>query len=219
MLTRSTAPLLGSVIATFSTWRVIFGVQGGMTVIGFVLAFLFVPRAKDLVGTSQMEIKPWTAANVKAAANPMIVLKYFKYPSILLGNVSCGVLAMNQYGILSSVRHIINPRFGFTSPLTGGLFYLAPGVGFLLGSLVGGRISDAVVKRYIVRREGARLPEDRLKATLPMIFGILPLGTLLYGWSVDHKLGGLGLPISAAFIQGFGLMASFSGLNTYAAGK
>ena len=190
-----------------------------MTVAGFALAFAFVPRARDLAGTAQAPTKPWTVANVRAAVNPLIVLRFFSYPGILLGNVSCGLLAMNQYGILSSVRHIINPRFGFDSPLTGGLFYLAPGLGFLIGSLSGGRISDAVVKRWIVRRGGARLPEDRLRATLPMIFGILPLGTLLYGWSVDHKIGGLGLPISAAFIQGFGLMASFSGLNTYAAGE
>jgi hypothetical protein len=28
----------------------------------------------------------------------------------------------------------------------------------------------------------------------------------------------MGLPIASAFIEGFGLMAAFNGLNTYAAG-
>lgn len=129
------------------------------------------------------------------------------------------MLGLNQYAILSSVRHLINPLFGLTSPLQSGLFYLAPGVGFLLGSIVGGNVSDRVVRRYIDKREGVRLAEDRLNSTPFWVLGVLPLGTFLYGWSIDKSIGGMGLPISAAFIQGFGLMASFSGLNTYAAGE
>ena len=124
---------------------------------------------------------------------------------------------MNQYGLLSSVRHIINPLFGLTEPLYSGLFYLAPGVGFLAGSVVGGHVSDRTVRRYKERRGGVRLAEDRLNGSLVWVFLVLPLGTLLYGWSVDHHVGGMGLPISSAFIEGFGLMAAFNGLNTYAA--
>lgn len=100
-----------------------------------------------------------------------------------------------------------------------GLFFLAPGVGFLAGSVVAGHLSDRCVVRYKARRDGVRLAEDRLNSSLPWVFIVLPLGTLLYGWSVDQEVGGMGLPISASFIQGFGLMAAFNGLNTYAAGK
>lgn len=128
-------------------------------------------------------------------------------------------MGFNQYGLLSSVRRVINPRFNLTSPLHSGLFYLAPGAGFLAGSTVGGMISDVVVKRYVRKRNGERRPEDRLKSSLPSVLIILPLGTLLYGWSVQKRIGGMALPIVSSFIEGFGLMASFSGLNTYAAGK
>lgn len=83
---------------------------------------------------------------------------------------------------------------------------------------MGGKISDVVVKRYIKKRNGERRPEDRLNSSLPSILIILPLGTLLYGWSVQQKVGGMPLPVVSAFIEGFGLMAAFSGLNTYAAG-
>ncbi|KAJ3954946.1 hypothetical protein N0V92_008531 [Colletotrichum tropicale] len=132
-------------------------------------------------------------------------------------NVTCGLLGFNQYGLLSSVRRVINPRFGLTSPLISGLFYLAPGAGFLLGSTLGGRLSDHTVKRYIRKRNGLRLPQDRLRASLPAIFVILPVGTLLYGWSVQKEVGGMPLPIISSFVQGLGLMWSFSGLNTYSA--
>lgn len=129
------------------------------------------------------------------------------------------MLSFNQYGLLSSVRRVINPRFNLTSPLSSGLFYLAPGAGFLLGSIIGGKLSDQAVKRYIRKRNGQRLPEDRLNSTLPAVLVVLPLGTLLFGWSVQNKVGGMALPIVSSFTQGLGLMYSFSGLNTYTAGK
>ncbi|KAI8246296.1 Efflux pump FUB11 [Colletotrichum sp. SAR 10_96] len=211
-------PLTGGVIVAFASWRIIYGVQAGMTFIGLILAYFFVPRASELTHLKVPEKAPvHSVREVMHAFNPMSVLRAFKYPNILAANVTCGLLGFNQYGLLSSVRRVINPRFGLTSPLISGLFYLAPGAGFLLGSTLGGRLSDHTVKRYIRKRNGLRLPQDRLRASLPAIFVILPVGTLLYGWSVQKEVGGMPLPIISSFVQGLGLMWSFSGLNTYSA--
>ncbi|KAF5633953.1 hypothetical protein F25303_8954 [Fusarium sp. NRRL 25303] len=214
----STAPLLGSIIATFTSWRVIYGVEAGMCLFGLILSLLFIPKASEVENPKLAETtRPRTAKEILRTFNPMHVFCQFKYPKVILANIACGLLGFNQYGLLSSVRRVINPRFNLTSPLSSGLFYLAPGAGFLVGSTVGGKISDVVVKRYMRKRNGQRIPEDRLNSSLVSVLIILPLGTLLYGWSVYHRLGGMALPIISAFIQGFGLMASFSGLNTYAA--
>ncbi|KAI8167860.1 Efflux pump FUB11 [Colletotrichum sp. SAR 10_70] len=211
-------PLTGGVIVAFASWRIIYGVQAGMTFIGLILAYFFVPRASELTHLKVPEKAPvHSVREVMHAFNPMGVLRAFKYPNILAANVTCGLLGFNQYGLLSSVRRVINPRFGLTSPLISGLFYLAPGAGFLLGSTLGGRLSDHTVKMYIRKRNGLRLPQDRLRASLPAIFVILPVGTLLYGWSVQKEVGGMPLPIISSFVQGLGLMWSFSGLNTYSA--
>lgn len=134
-------------------------------------------------------------------------------------NFACGLLGFNQYGLLSSIRRVINPRFDLTSPLISGLFYLAPGAGFLMGSTIGGRVSDHTVKRYMRKRNGLRLPQDRLKSSLPAIFLVLPAGTLVFGWSLQREAGGMALPIVSSFCEGLGLMWSFSGLNTYSAGE
>ncbi|KAF5986061.1 major facilitator superfamily transporter [Fusarium bulbicola] len=211
-------PLLGSIIATFTSWRVIYGAEAGMCLFGLILSLLFIPKASEVENPKLAEtIRPRTAKEILRTFNPMHVFCQFKYPKVILANIACGLLGFNQYGILSSIRRVINPRFNLTSPLSSGLFYLAPGAGFLVGSTVGGKISDVVVKRYMRKRNGQRIPEDRLNSSLVSVLIILPLGTLLYGWSVYHRLGGMALPIISAFIEGFGLMASFSGLNTYAA--
>ncbi|KAH7230505.1 acyl transferase/acyl hydrolase/lysophospholipase [Fusarium redolens] len=214
----SIAPLLGSIIATFTSWRVIYGVEAGMCLFGLILSLLFIPKASEVENPKLAETtRPRTAKEILRTFNPMHVFCQFKYPKVILANIACGLLGFNQYGLLSSIRRVINPRFNLTSPLASGLFYLAPGAGFLIGSTVGGKISDVVVKRYMRKHNGQRIPEDRLNSSLVSVLIILPLGTLLYGWSVYHRLGGMALPIVSAFIQGFGLMASFSGLNTYAA--
>lgn len=144
-------------------------------------------------------------------------------PSIYHANISvkqdltCGLLAVTQYGILTSVRHVINPRFNLSTPLVSGLVYIAPGVGFFVGSVVGGRFSDRTVKRYMAKREGVRLPKDRLNSGLSGLFIVLPISMLLYGWSLDREFGGLALPIVAGFWVGVGLMGTFNALNTYTA--
>ena len=51
------------------------------------------------------------------------------------------------------------------------------------------------------------------------LFLVLPIAALVYGWTLQEEVGGLALPIVTAFAGGMGLMGSFNGLNTYAAGK
>ena len=105
-----------------------------------------------------------------------------------------------------------------TTPLVSGLFYLAPGIGFLVGSVMGGKLSDRAVRRWIRKRNGVRLPQDRLNSGLATLFGVLPVAALIYGWSLQEKKGGMPLPIISAFFAGLGLLGAFNGLNTYSAG-
>lgn len=44
-----------------------------------------------------------------------------------------------MYSLLTPIRYVLNPRFGLSSPLQGGLFYIAPGGGYLVGTFFGGR--------------------------------------------------------------------------------
>lgn len=125
---------------------------------------------------------------------------------------------MTQFGLLASVRYIITPRFNLSTPLVAGLFYIAPGAGFIAGSLFGGHLSDRTVIRYIAKRDGLRIPQDRLNSGLVGLLVVLPIWMLIYGWTLEKEVGSLALPVVSAFWIGAGLMGTFNGLNTYAAG-
>lgn len=120
-----------------------------------------------------------------------------------------------MYSLLTPIRYVLNPRFELAAPLQGGLFYLAPGCGYLLGSVLGGRYADHIVKRWITKRNGVRLPEDRLRAAVPFMGVVMPACVLAYGWSVQKNLGGILLVVVMLFLQGIAQLFSFSSLNTY----
>lgn len=214
-------PAIGGIIITFSHWRNIYWLQVGMSALGLIMSFVWVPNIQYEV-QQLAEMSDGNDTSIIAAFrrfNPIKILKQLLKPQVLISDVTCGFLGVTQYGILTSVRHIVNPRFGLTTPLVSGLFYLAPGMGFILGSLCGGHLSDMAVKRYIKKRNGLRLPKDRLNSSLIPLAVVLPTSLSLYGWSLDKGFGRLALPIVMAFWIGLGLMSAWNALNTYSAGK
>ena len=119
-----------------------------------------------------------------------------------------------MYSLLTPIRYVLNPRFNLDSPLQSGLFYIAPGCGYLVGTFVGGRYADYVVKKYIAIR-GHREAEDRLRSCLVFLGGVIPACMLVYGWSVEKRVGGVALPVVMMFLQGVAQLFCFPSLNTY----
>jgi MFS family permease len=123
-------------------------------------------------------------------------------------------LVWNMYSLLTPIRYVLNPRFDLTSPLQSGLFYIAPGCGYLFGTFFGGRWADHIVKKWIGIR-GERVPEDRLRSCLVSMGVIVPGCMLIYGWSVEKRVGGIALPVIMMFLQGVAQLFCFPSLNTY----
>lgn len=119
-----------------------------------------------------------------------------------------------MYSLLTPVRYVLNPRFNLTTPLQSGLLYIAPGTGYAIGSIIGGRWADFTVTSWI-RKRGTRLPEDRLRSSLPFLGVLLPVSMILYGWTLDRRLGSIPLPIICMFFQGIAQLAAFPSLNAY----
>lgn len=103
----------------------------------------------------------------------------------------------------------------FSFLCTTGLSYLGAGVGNLLGSLVGGMLSDRLLLRSRRLRGGRAVVEDRLTANLwPACFIIIPFGILLFGWSIERVLT-VWAPIIAFGIQTFGMNQVMTSTSAY----
>ena len=123
-------------------------------------------------------------------------------------------LVWNMYSLLTPIRYVLNPRFSLTTPIQSGLFYLAPGCGYILGTFFGGRYADYITISWTAKR-GVRVPEDRLRSALPFMGIAIPVCMLIYGWSIEKRFGGIALPVIMMFLQGIAQLFCFPSLNTY----
>ncbi|KAH7149566.1 major facilitator superfamily domain-containing protein [Dactylonectria estremocensis] len=210
-------PFLGGIIVTFTSWRAIFWLQTALAGVG-VLGLYFVvietahhKKITDLTGYSRRD-------KIKAILkmiSPMRVLLLFRYWNIVMVAGGSASLTWNMYSLLTPIRYVLNPRFHLETPLLSGLFYLAPGFGYLLGTLMGGHWADYTVKRWIKKRGGVRIPEDRLRSAVPFMGIVMPGSMLVYGWTVDRGVGGIPVPVIAMFVQGVAQLFCFPSYNTY----
>ncbi|KAI1402564.1 MFS general substrate transporter [Hypoxylon fuscum] len=209
-------PFIGGIIVTYTSWRVIFWLQTALAGIAAIGSYFLLPetiyhkKIDDLVGYSG-------AAKAKVLLgmlNPWRVMVLWEYPNLLLTGISSASLVWNMYSLLTPIRYVLNPRYNLTTPMQGGLFYLAPGCGYLLGTFIGGRYADFVVKQYIKKR-GMRIPEDRMYSALPFMGIVIPGCVLIYGWSVEKNVGGIPLTVVMLFLQGVAQLFCFPSLNTY----
>ncbi|KAI1778137.1 MFS general substrate transporter [Hypoxylon cercidicola] len=209
-------PFIGGIIVTYTSWRVIFWLQTGLAGVAAVGSYFLLPetiyhkKIDDLVGYSG-------AGKVKVLLgmiNPWRVIRLWEYPNLFLTGISSASLVWNMYSLLTPIRYVLNPRYNLTTPMQGGLFYLAPGCGYLLGTFAGGRYADFVVKKYIKKR-GVRIPEDRMYSALPFMGIVIPGCVLIYGWCVEKDVGGIPLTVVVLFLQGVAQLFCFPSLNTY----
>lgn len=232
-------PLVAGIMVQYTSWRNLLWLQVSMIGLSLILAFFYVPASRlDKPGLA-LNRKGWDAVS---QFDPLPTFKQMLHPNIsftvsqhihpsppslkaklISQHLSCGFLSWTQYSLLAAPRYVLSTRFGLTSSLTTGLFYIAPAIGFLFGTVIGGWFSDKTVQRWIVIR-GERLPQDRLNAGMFSFFVVIPLFMLLQGWGLQCNdcstaVGGLALPIITSFCTAAGLLAAFASLNTYCAGK
>ncbi|KAF7323431.1 Major facilitator superfamily transporter protein [Mycena chlorophos] len=210
-------PFIAGVIVTYQSWRVIFYLQTALGGLATILVVFLLPetihfkRSEELVGLDRV----LTAKRIWEWTNPLRVVKLYKYPNLIVVSAGSSALVWNMYSLLTPIRYIINPRFSLTSPLQSGLFYLAPGAGYLAGTFMGGRYADYIVRKWIVKRGGERVPEDRLRSCLPFLGVVIPGCMLVYGWTLEKRVGGIALPVIVMFLQGMAQLFCFPSLNTY----
>ncbi|KAK8032372.1 MFS transporter- DHA1 family- multidrug resistance protein [Apiospora arundinis] len=207
-------PLLGGVIVTYTDWRAIYWLQSAMSGLASLLAVSFIPETIHHKRWSSIPREKRLRALLDAI-NPLRLLILFRSQKLVCVSMASSALVFNMYSILAPIVYVINPRLNLTTPLESGLFYLAPGCGYLAGTFFGGRWSDRVVKKWIRKRNGHRKPEDRLRSAVPWLGLGIPGSLLVYGWCLEYNRGGIPVIVISMFVQGFCQLMVFPSLNTY----
>ncbi|KAM0325470.1 hypothetical protein ACHAQA_007457 [Verticillium albo-atrum] len=209
-------PVIGGIVVTYTSWRVIFWVQSALSGIALLLVTFLLHETLQQPRWAELKGQEFGAAakTLWRWANPATVFKLLGQKNLFCVAFASSAIGFNMYALLTPIRYILNPRLGLSTPLQSGLLYLAPGAGYLVGTALGGRWSDHMVKSWMHRR-GFRLWEDRLRSTLLFTLVLLPGCTLLYGWTVHAELGGIALPVVCLFAQGVCQTTTFPSLNAY----
>ncbi|KAK7220000.1 hypothetical protein V2G26_008003 [Clonostachys chloroleuca] len=186
----SVAPLLGGVVITYTSWRVIFWVMTALSGAASLMVIFFLPETMhERPDTFKGLTVGQSAVKLAKLTNPWKMLHpLLAYPNLWIAALAVSSMIWNQYSLLTPIRYVINPRFNLTTPIQSALFFLPPGAGFMFGVLFGGKWSDFIVARYIEKR-GRRIPEDRLNAAVILLAVFIPGSMLLYGWSIDKEVG------------------------------
>ncbi|KAK2625084.1 hypothetical protein QTJ16_005453 [Diplocarpon rosae] len=199
-------PFIGGIIVTFKSWRVIFYLQSALAGVALIGAYFLLPetahhkKADDLVGLPLQA----RAKVLVSMLDPWRVVRLYKYPNLIMVSLASASLVWNMYSLLTPIRYILNPRFDLNSPIESGLFYLAPGCGYILGTFFGGSLNTYCLD--VMQSHSAEVIAGNYM--IRYLFAALGSGTVL---PAVEKIGvGWFSTISAGFLVG-------SSLATYAA--
>jgi MFS family permease len=113
-------PFIGGIIVTYTSWRVIFWLQTGLS--GLAALFTFTPflpetihhrKVDDLEGYSPRQ----RARVLWGMVNPARVLRLFAYPNLVAAALASSAVVWNMYSLLTPIRYVLNPRFHLTTPM------------------------------------------------------------------------------------------------------
>lgn len=214
-----TGPVIGGVIVTYGTWRHIFWFQCGLSGLGLLSALILLPETIHHCPWSSLITKSQKTTSLLRAINPFRVPLLFQRRDLFLVSLASASLIFTMYAVITPIPHVLNPRYDLTTPWQAGLFYLAPGSGYFLGTLLGGRWADHVVRKWKVRTGGLRRPEARLRSGIWFLGVGITVSVQVYSWCVETKSGGIPVTVMALFLQGFCQLMIFPSLNTFCLGE
>ncbi|OAA39292.1 Major facilitator superfamily domain, general substrate transporter [Beauveria brongniartii RCEF 3172] len=151
---------------------------------------------------------------------PLKVLLILRFPAVLI----TVILAAFAFGSLFVMNITVQQQYAkppYSYPeLTVGLLYIPSGLGYIVGSLVGGRWLDYIMAREAVKANRYNdkgklvyLPEDRLRENAWIAVTVYPCGLLLFGWTINYGVMWLA-PAAGAFVFGITSMLVFSAATT-----
>ncbi|KAI0115737.1 major facilitator superfamily domain-containing protein [Nemania sp. FL0031] len=216
-------PLIGGQFSTPGLWRWVFGFLSIACFPGYLAVLFFLPETlRSLVGngsyfanSSTWLVKPrlWQKQIVPKGAYPKpprLTLKrvftLLTFVPNLIVSVGSGLQFSGLYCIYISFPRVWQQRYGWSGSETG-YAYLVPAVFLLVSSLLVGRVSDMMFRRYKTKHDGQSPPPERRIDIQFWGYLVGAAGKIMFGWFVYNSFHPVaGLAASAVAAVGTGLV-------------
>ncbi|KAG1862655.1 MFS general substrate transporter [Suillus subluteus] len=216
LLGNTAAPFLGGAATQYWSWRNLhysIGAWGLVEMFLIYLSFLEMSHPGTL-GIDKVTHRRWIHIT---SINPLSSLWLLRSPNLFVVMLASALMANTFYVLLVPIAHTICVRYGITNKAIIGACFLPSRLGSFTGSLVAGRLSDNVVRRWREKRRGVWCPEDCLRAMWIRGLFIVPLSVGALGLIATY-IGvpiGLALNILCIYANGVGVDSVVTPIYSY----
>ncbi|KAI9320354.1 dityrosine transporter A, partial [Zopfochytrium polystomum] len=229
-------PVAGGLIAQYLGWRWMFVLLAVVGTAVWLAIFFFLPEtlrsrtgngatlAQALAESTPAFRLPTRTADApkqqpgakKPAFNPLAPLAFLAVPAIAICVAAVAAIFGTFYAVTVEVPAAFSALYGFSS-LAVGLAYLGLGLGFVAGSLAGGRAADRLLAAEMKRLGTAKakdVPTEIRVRSAAIGIVVFPVGVLLFGISLEFAWHPAAV-IACMFVLAFGMTWTFSCTTTY----
>jgi predicted MFS family arabinose efflux permease len=161
-------------------WRFIFLFLSVFGVIAFTIIYFFLPETFHYHSSNLPTTQPLQGERMITQFNPLSSFKFLRYPNVLLAIIYISSIWLTTWANYIIIPNVYSSQYKISSSIIG-LIFLAPGIGFMIGSMIGGIYSDYIVLKFTMNKDEAIYPEIRLRSIWFACI-IVPVSFLAYGW-------------------------------------
>ncbi|KAJ5332975.1 Major facilitator superfamily domain general substrate transporter [Penicillium brevicompactum] len=198
------APIIGGALQVWLGWRANLYFMAIFTLTTSILTMMCLPETLVKPSTPKSESPAWYRTIQRDIVAPLPKLKFLLVPSIALTIAYISICFASLYCFNTTLPYAYSAAPYNFSAIEIGLCYISNCLGYAIGSVVGGKLSDAKLRQYQATHNGEIRPIERIK-TVWYGVGFVPAGLLIYGWLVENKVFWIA-PLVGAFLFGLGLM-------------
>ncbi|EPQ58664.1 MFS general substrate transporter [Gloeophyllum trabeum ATCC 11539] len=215
------APFCGGLAAYYASWRAMQYALFISAGLAFLFMYAFLPETAHPGTTGlQHHLRDQGCCDLNwkwVWLNPLSSLRYIRSPNILAVTLACAFTLITDYVLLIPLSYTIGAHYHIKNEAIIGAFFLPAGLGNIVGSPLAGYMSDKIIVKWRVKRNGEWLPEDRLRAAIPGLLVLAPLSIIVSGLITENIPGlpGIILNLFCLFINGVGIDTVFSPCSAY----
>ncbi|KAI0933391.1 hypothetical protein AcV5_005547 [Taiwanofungus camphoratus] len=201
------APLAGGIATHYGSWRYMQYVLFLAGSLAFISSMLYLPETSHPGSRGVDKLCEEGSESQWVWLNPFKSVALLRSPNLLAVSLAATCVLLTDFVLLIPLSYTIGARYHITNEALIGAFFIAAGLGNIMGAPIAGRMSDKIVVKWRELRGGEWVPEDRLRATVLPAAILVPFSILLSGLTTQFIEGRLGIVLNlfCLFMNGIGV--------------